>query len=80
MRRVWTWLLAKPTPREPAPRIVTIAPIAVAAGVYAMTFALPVRTAIHVMNIILAVCFSGAFLFVAYLTVGRPLLQRRRTR
>jgi hypothetical protein len=80
MHRIWAWLLAKPKPQQPAPRIVTIGVAVFVIGIYTMSFALPARTAIHVMNIVLAVCFSGAFLVVGYLTVGRPLLRRRRTR
>lgn len=80
MRRLWAWLLAKPKPRKPAPRIVTIGVSAFCIGVYALVSALPARAAIRVVDIMLAVCFSVAFLVVAYLAARAALSRRRRTR
>ncbi|HWB37589.1 MAG TPA: hypothetical protein VHA75_16365 [Rugosimonospora sp.] len=72
MRRVWTWLLNRPEPRQPARRIVTLAWIVAAVAAAAAVNRIPPEPALRVLDVLIPATIAvGVLVVVLVVVCGR---------
>lgn len=78
-RRVWAWLVARPQPRQPAPRIVTFSLVAFCGGIVLLAEIIPRRAVKQMLDVIMFATIGIGLIGVAYIAVRSWMIWRRKT-